>query len=48
MGPQCIMSLSTQTGVIRGTNLALKYMAVTEGGKGGVIVNVASMAGRVS
>ncbi|XP_067348328.1 15-hydroxyprostaglandin dehydrogenase [NAD(+)] [Channa argus] len=32
-------------GVIRGTYLALKHMNKTSGGRGGVIVNTASMAG---
>ena len=43
-----IKFLPSQVGVIQGTKLALKYMAVSEGGKGGVIVNLASMAGRLS
>lgn len=32
-------------GVIRGTYLALEHMRKTNGGRGGVIVNIASMAG---
>ncbi|XP_021928550.1 15-hydroxyprostaglandin dehydrogenase [NAD(+)]-like [Zootermopsis nevadensis] len=32
-------------GVVRGTELALKYMGKDRGGKGGAVVNVASVAG---
>lgn len=33
-------------GVIRGTYLALEHMSKLSGGRGGVIVNTASMAGK--
>ena len=32
-------------GVIRGTKLSIKYMGADVGGSGGLVVNVASMAG---
>ena len=39
------MCVLPQCGVVRGTYLALEHMKKTSGGHGGVIVNVASMAG---
>lgn len=38
-------TVSLQSGVIRGTLLALDYMRKDRGGIGGTIVNVSSMAG---
>lgn len=38
---------SFQGGVVRGTYLALEHMKKENGGNGGVIVNVASMAGLI-
>lgn len=35
-------------GVIRGAYLALEHMSKVNGGRGGVIVNTASMAGKES
>lgn len=37
-----------QVGAIRGSYLALEHMSKLKGGRGGVIVNVASMAGTVA
>jgi 15-hydroxyprostaglandin dehydrogenase (NAD) len=34
-----------QNAVVRGTLLGLQYMGKDEGGKGGVVVNIASVAG---
>jgi 15-hydroxyprostaglandin dehydrogenase (NAD) len=34
-----------QKAVVRGTLLGLQYMGKDEGGKGGVVVNMASLAG---
>jgi 15-hydroxyprostaglandin dehydrogenase (NAD) len=34
-----------QNAVVRGTLLALQYMGKDKGGKGGVVVNMASIAG---
>jgi len=34
-----------QNAVVRGTLLGLQYMGEDEGGKGGVVVNMASIAG---
>ena len=34
-----------QNAVVRGTLLGLQYMGKDEGGKGGVVVNIASIAG---
>lgn len=40
-----VIMLWFQKGVVRGTELALKYMGKDRGGKGGAVVNVASVAG---
>jgi 15-hydroxyprostaglandin dehydrogenase (NAD) len=37
--------LCSQGGVVRGTQLALQYMGKHNGGKGGAVLNVASVAG---
>ena len=39
------LSLAFQKGVIRGVKLGIKYMGADRGGSGGLVVNVASMAG---
>jgi len=36
-----------QNAVVRGTLLALQYMGKDEGGKGGVVVNIASVLGLI-
>ena len=45
---KCIWSqyrILFQKGTLRGTRLAMKYLSADNGGKGGAIVNMASMAG---
>jgi len=37
-----------QNAVVRGTLLGLQYMGKDEGGKGGVVVNMSSIAGLVA
>ncbi len=36
---------SLQNGVIYGTKLAMQHMGRSNGGQGGLVINVASMAG---
>ena len=40
------VSPDLQNAVILGTKTAMEHMSVSKGGKGGVVINVSSMAGK--
>ena len=42
------MTPGLQNAVILGTKTAIEHMSVSKGGKGGVIINVSSVAGMCS
>ena len=43
----CISMWSFQKGTMRGTRLAIDYLSKDNGGNGGVIINMASAAGKI-